>query len=223
LRWVQDGTSGPEGRAGATISAKWGLDNIEVELGAVDRPAVILTASEDIGEGQDLGLLSVMAQISEPIIAFDRLRIKAEGGTIASVNKLTGIGAGKGEMYTIAIVPDTGAGEVTVQILEGAGMTKKGLRSMASNSIAIMVPMAIDPKLSMIQRVSAAPIDLDATGMPEQEITGRTEAVGGLQQGLQQTLQEFQTRLEYLEREVVRLQQLEAEFKYLKSSLLRSM
>ena len=133
-----------------------------MQLGAIDRPAVILTASEDIGEGQDLGLLSIMAQISEPVIGFDRLRIKArmtgallmslalsrihqiltllldhhpstafqtltsdffnvffcclpcavqvEGGTVASVNKLTGIGAGKGEMYTIAIVPDTGAG-----------------------------------------------------------------------------------------------------------------
>jgi hypothetical protein len=40
---------------------------------------------------------------------------QAEGGAVATVSKLTGIGAGKGEMYTIFIVPDEGAGEQHVQ------------------------------------------------------------------------------------------------------------
>ena len=48
------------------------------QLGLVERPAVILTVSQDIaGEGLAAGSwLTVMAQFSEPVIAFDRLKIQ---------------------------------------------------------------------------------------------------------------------------------------------------
>jgi len=44
----------------------------------VERPAVILTVSQDVaGDGLSAGSwLTVMAQFSEPVIAFDRLKIQ---------------------------------------------------------------------------------------------------------------------------------------------------
>jgi len=68
-------------------------------------------------------------------------------------------------------------GDVTVQMLEGAGITKKGVKSMASNSIGVMVDQATeDPAVIRVVKVSSTVIDLDATGM--EEVSSTVSPVG---------------------------------------------
>eukprot|EP00873_Tetraselmis_striata_P029079 jgi/Tetstr1/449343/TSEL_003856.t1 len=221
LRWMQVGELASGADNATHVPGSWALDNIDVELNAAARPAVILTVSEDIDAVGSSGLVSVVAQFSEPVIGFDRLRVKVSGGTLASVSRLTGTIAGQGEMYSVHIVPHNGADELALQILEGAGVTKGGAKSMASNSVAVVLGAATTDDLLGV--APAGVIDLDATGFVEEQAdthpTDELAASSNVQ--ILQTMHEMQRRIEYLEREVRRLQQVETDLQHLKNSLLR--
>mmetsp|Transcript_40092 Transcript_40092/g.71958 ORF Transcript_40092/g.71958 Transcript_40092/m.71958 type:complete len:477 (-) Transcript_40092:82-1512(-) len=219
LRWTQLWEANESAGNSTSVPASWALDNISVELNAAARPAVILTVSEDVGSDGSIGLVGVVAQFSEPVIGFDRLRVKASGGTVASVSRLTGTIAGQGEMYTIHVAAQAGSDELTLQILEGAGVTKGGSKSMASNSVVVLLN-----SISTSPEQSDESIDLEATGFDDEqqgETHGADELASSSNVIVLQAMQEMQTRIEYLEREVRRLQQVETDLAYLKSSLLR--